>query len=457
MMTSLSALHLADFFRCRTRITTTCRKWRLLSILSSSLASTSTSTSTTSSSSFLTSYGYQHYFSNDARNRKQKGDDNSTVVVSEGSASCNYHHYSGGRNKGTTATPIQFRDLHRLEQNSMTEFLHQLRKYGFACIEIDDYNDDDKDHRELLTGLQDGISEASQLHGFRFPPHNTCCSTTAPISYTPSKRRAFCSLFTIATSCLRAILHASTTTTTLLRHHATTDGKTPQQQQQQRLWDALLEIRRNEEETDTSFRLFTNENEPFADPTTQPFAQSFFNLFNYKYGSLNAHVDRSLITVIHSSSPSLVPTRDTDNKNKNNNNDITKIKNRTSTLWIQDQKGRWHDADHSCCSGSNSNNKNKKRNRNTRMVIILIGEDLEEIGVASSLGLSAAHHAVRVNPTGPYIARSHYRPDPDEEEKNNSTNTLTTINNSSVPSQTNNNTNTNSSRVSTAFILRHDP
>ena len=43
----------------------------------------------------------------------------------------------------------------------------------------------------------------------------------------------------------------------------------------------------------------------------------------------------------------------------------------------------------------------------------MIGEDLEETQIASSLKLYAAQHAVRVDPTGSYIDRSHYNPDPD--------------------------------------------
>ena len=92
----------------------------------------------------------------------------------------------------------------------------------------------------------------------------------------------------------------------------------------------------------------------------------------------------------------------------------------------------------------------------------MIGEDLEETGIAESLGLYAASHAVRVDPFGPYIERSHYRPDPEEETKKanttgtTSTTSTSTTNNHATTTNTNN-THSNSSRVSAALILRHDP
>ena len=483
-------------------------------------------------------------------------------------SSTNTHH-SQNRNttsnskedKNNTTTTLRFRELQRREPGAVTKFLHQLREQGFACLEIhedDEYDDnctiDDHDdgrnqcdasptanatdsssnntntnnenntikhnpryHHRILQGLHEGIVDAAHLKNeFRFPPHNTNPNTTSTsIVYSPSQRRAFRSLFAIATCCVRAIVDAallssSSSSATATQSRNTTSGTgirscLDDQQQQQLLVEALQELSKNEGDRSTC-QLFggsntdattTNTNEPFSNPQ-QPFAQSFFNLFNYKYGSLNAHVDRSLVTVIYSlsalpsSSISLSSSSSVCNNTETNNDagvdDISTNNNNTTTrskLWIQNKKGIWHDADHYCHqqhqgtsrsnnfsstatnyinNNSSTNSSSGNHNHNHNRVIVMIGEDLEETGIAESLGLYAASHAVRVDPFGPYIERSHYRPDPEEETKKaNTTGTTTTTNNnnntaSNRVSTTNiNTTHNNSSRVSAALILRHDP
>ena len=144
----------------------------------------------------------------------------------------------------------------------------------------------------------------------------------------------------------------------------------------------LKEVRDGDRIKDT-FRLFSNKHEPFE--PGQAFKQTFFNLFNYDHGSLNSHVDRSLITVIYSTTP----TQDSTDSNL-----------QQSALWVKDNNGTWQNADEAVTPDE---------------AIIMVGEDLIDIGngtLASSLDIFAAEHAVRVDPLGNRIERSHFKKDP---------------------------------------------
>ena len=75
---------------------------------------------------------------------------------------------------------------------------------------------------------------------------------------------------------------------------------------------------------------------------------------------------------------------------------------RRSALWIKDNKQTWHNADQAVTPHE---------------AIVMVGEDLmsshdNEASIASTLGLYAAEHAVRVDPMGMRIERSHFRKDP---------------------------------------------
>ena len=223
------------------------------------------------------------------------------------------------------------------------------------------------DTPDLLRKLEAGLDEAGTLNGFRFPPNDE-----SPTVYNDVKRAAFGALFEVSTTCFIALCGQET----LPSHMQNAVQRSPQTQP-------------------PLFGKDANSHEPFT--TQHVFGQSFFNLFNYNHGLLNPHFDRSLLTVI---------------KAMPGTND----KGTQSALWIRAQNGTWTNADEAVESDE---------------VIIMIGEDCEGLSFAKQLSLYAAEHAVRVNPTGEYIAHSHFQPDPD------------------TPRQLN--------RRSAAFILRHDP
>lgn len=184
--------------------------------------------------------------------------------------------------------------------------------------------------------------------------------TGVPVEYTPLRREAFKSLFRVATCCLEALM-------------ATEAIPEPLQ----------LGLASAKE---ASFRLFGLEalsHEPFEEG--QAFGQSFFNLFNYDCGLLNPHFDRSLLTVIRVQEGGNVGAQQ-------------------SALWVEGPDGCWRNADATVREDE---------------VVILIGEDSEDISCVQALGLKAAQHTVRVDPAGEYVSQSHFRPDPDTPHGNN--------------------------------------
>lgn len=111
-----------------------------------------------------------------------------------------------------------------------------------------------------------------------------------------------------------------------------------------------------------------------------PLGTSFFNLFNYDFGSLNAHKDRGWITVTYCRPrPANVLDR----------SDVVK-------LWVQDHSGNWVDADSTCLADNGH-------------IIVMAGEALEN---ASGGYYKAVDHSVRVNPTGSFLSNSHFKRDP---------------------------------------------
>jgi hypothetical protein len=246
---------------------------------------------------------------------------------------------------------LAFGALKRRDGMAITSLRDRLRQVGFAIVKIDE--------GPLWSTLTDALDDAAALSTFRFPPIGV------PPEYTPVRRAAFEGLFSVATVALAALL----------------DG----QRVGADVAAALEEIGCG------PAGLFERENEPFSEG--QAFSQSFFNLFNYNCGLLNAHADRSLLTVI-----AVRP--------------AATAGDAQSALWVRDGAGLWRNADEAVGEGE---------------VVILVGEDCEALGV---LGLVAAEHAVRVDPNGDYVSQSHFRADPEAAPKNN--------------------------RISAAFILRHE-
>lgn len=271
--------------------------------------------------------------------------------------------------------------------------LSQLRTRGFACISVQPNRRPwiqnalqlaTSHHSHHNHGNGNGAATTTTMGEFRFPP------IEGPIVYMESRRQAFRALFEVATNCFSGLL-------TPLGNHDHGDGGLLghfRDEEQKSISDAacrtfvcaLDQVRGdyNGEEinTSSSFQLFHHdENEPFE--PGQAFSHSFFNLFNYDHGSLNGHVDRSLLTVIYST------TAPDDNGALDSDNDAR----RSSALWVKDKQGTWHNADQAA---------------EPDQVIVMVGEDLERAGIASKLGLFAAEHAVRVDPFGLRIERSHF-------------------------------------------------
>lgn len=107
------------------------------------------------------------------------------------------------------------------------------------------------------------------------------------------------------------------------------------------------------------------------------FDESFFNLFNYDHGSLNAHVDRGLITVVYGF------TGEDDGQQPK------------SQLWLRDvATDRWREAEAVCGEDS---------------ALLFAGEKLEQMTGGT---VKAVEHAVRVVPDGEFLAHSHFTRDP---------------------------------------------
>eukprot|EP00578_Thalassiosira_sp_NH16_P019216 CAMPEP_0181098032 /NCGR_PEP_ID=MMETSP1071-20121207/11897_1 /TAXON_ID=35127 /ORGANISM="Thalassiosira sp., Strain NH16" /LENGTH=306 /DNA_ID=CAMNT_0023180575 /DNA_START=763 /DNA_END=1686 /DNA_ORIENTATION=- len=293
--------------------------------------------------------------------------------------------------------------------------LSQLRTRGFACVSLRPW---------VLEALRTATSrDAASMGEFRFPPS----SEGRPIVYTDSGRSAFRALFEVATNCLGGmLLHTPSDDDDGVIGGSSGGGRgggNGMDSARRMFAEALLDVRGDASGTAGSeFCLFRQENEPFR--AGQPFSQSFFNLFNYDHGSLNSHVDRSLLTVIYSATDaqkgiaSSSPSSPDDPPTPSEGNPLR------SALWVKDRRGTWRDAD---------------RAVRPDQAIVMVGEDLERAGhdgtgcgIASALGLFAAEHAVRVDPTGARIERSHFRRDPGCDDG--------VVN-----------------RTSAAIILRHDP
>lgn len=270
--------------------------------------------------------------------------------------------------KSQESDSLLLKDIEALKEASIISLLTQLSCRGFACVTLD--------HEDLNYNLERALDEAANLQGFRFPPIDQ------DVIYTDRRRKAFQALFSTATICLKALC------TYLQRYH-------------DHFPTSLLHGL--DHALSPNFQLFGekfDQNEPFT--LGQSFSQTFFNLFNYNNGLLNAHVDRSLLTVIKVRSFKLDSLSDS-------------IPHK-SALWIKDQVNVWRNADEEVSD---------------HQVVIMIGEDFEALIAHLKLPLFAAEHAVRVDPTGEYLSHSHFRADPE--------------------------TTTSNNRLSAALILRHDP
>ena len=239
---------------------------------------------------------------------------------------------------------ISLRLIQDKSSEARSELLNQMQTLGFALIELDD--------GERSEALNHGIQEAKELSGFRFPPINV-----ETIQYSEVHRIVFKALFYTGLECLSLLTQVDEWT------------------------KAKVECLFSE-----------SEHEPF--PLTHDYHPTFFNLFNYDHGALNAHKDRGLITIIH-----IDPApRNLESK---------------SSLWIEGADQKWR-------SGDALIDQKIKYKPNSRYALILIGEEGERVFKLQGLKqLYAADHSVRVRPDGEYIEYSHYQRDPESQSSSN--------------------------------------
>jgi len=240
-----------------------------------------------------------------------------------------------------TAIPVSA--LSSATRGYKEELLRQLRARGFGLLELD--------IEERAEAIEQGLAEASQLGGFRFPPINV-----DEVHYQPVHRAVFSSLYKTAIDCLSPFAG-----------------------------DELERVAGVGE-------LFSQSpHEPF--PAEHPFHPTFFNLFNYDHGSLNSHQDRGIVTIIHVDPPHTQSQA-------------------LSALWVEGPRGRWRNADqvireHQASAPESS------------FALLLLGEEGEALLAPQFDGLYAAEHAVRVDPEGEFLERSHHQRDPSASERGN--------------------------------------
>jgi len=194
--------------------------------------------------------------------------------------------------------------------------------------------------------------------------------------------------------------------------------------------------------------------EPFETPDNDPFGHSFFNLFSYDSGMLNSHMDRGLLTIIAVRVPTAATKEEqiiinTEEESNSNNDDCDNVysnhisysssKRKTSALWVKKRKVASNNpstkasilpssASNDCNNNYDHTNDNLWQNIDKELlftppqgdeeemsssrVVVLLGEDIETLPVSLKYNLYAAEHSVRVDPTGAFISRSHYRSDP---------------------------------------------
>jgi hypothetical protein len=119
------------------------------------------------------------------------------------------------------------------------------------------------------------------------------------------------------------------------------------------------------------------------------FDASFFNLFNYDYGSLNSHVDRGLITVVYGFSGTIMNGHDAHATEETPSLDYQQPRSR---LWLRNAAandltapGAWVDAEVEC---------------GTDGLLLLAGEQL---GALTGRRVPAIEHCVRVRRKSPLI------------------------------------------------------
>jgi hypothetical protein len=246
--------------------------------------------------------------------------------------------------------PINKIQLHKLQQlnpSDIQRFLEQLSNNGFAIVTTDEF----VERKAIAQTLQ----AARKMKTFRFPPHESIGVYSQP------QRDSFSTMFRWSRICLKALL-------TVL----------DPSKQCKELWKALVRCENNT----TLFHPNGVGNEPFL--PGMDFSGSFFNVFHYDFGLLNAHRDRCLVTVIAV-------------------DQITEPVSKTA-LWAHCPTDTWVNIDELV---------------NPQDIIIFVGEDFAELSTSLGHEIPAVLHCTRVNPNSERLIYFNDKPDPQSNPDNN--------------------------------------
>ena len=239
---------------------------------------------------------------------------------------------------------IQWDDLNRDDGGARQRLIKSLREFGFVRVRLPKTG--------VLDELKMGIDIGRHMTSFRFPPVN------GDTIYTDEHRACFRALYSLSRQCLAW----------LIRGISARDSD---------VHNAILRLDASYDVSEKLFGEAGQSNTPFTHERA-PFANSFFNIFHYDYGLLNAHKDRYLITAIYAdANPSTATNR--------------------SVLWVRARNGSWTNVDALL---------------EPDVMVFMVGEDLEHVLKNTDLELYAAEHCIRVDPDGERLERAHFRPDP---------------------------------------------
>ena len=240
---------------------------------------------------------------------------------------------------------VSLQALKNNDRAAVLSLSNGLVNRGFALVRLDESTDSDL--------LRNALINFQELGEFRFPP------VGKQVKYQSEHKMCFKILFEVTRHCLKALL----------------EGNPSFLASGTRLFSAL------KESFAPNFVVFGPDGEnnfPFTQEK-EAFSTSFFNIFNYDHGLLNAHRDRCLVTAIFV-------------------NQQRQGSGAKSALWIKGSDGSWSNTDALVADNE---------------VVILLGEEFQELAKSVGLPFWAAEHCIRVDPHGPAIARAHHRPDPD--------------------------------------------
>ena len=249
----------------------------------------------------------------------------------------------------TSLEKLNLSEIQQLNPRAINNFISQLAQNGFAIVKTDGF----PERNAILRTLKD----ARKMETFRFPPHEHIGI------YSEDQRESFRAFFKWTQICLTALLK----------------GLDPLEQHSADLKTSLGRT----VDPDNLFPPNGKGNEPFVQG--MEFSGSFFNVFHYDFGLLNAHRDRCLITMVA----------------------VDQIQDNSTpktALWAKGPAQNWINVDELVETGE---------------IILFTGEDFEQRSTQFGTPLPAAMHCTRVDPNAERLILFDDLPDPDSSTSNN--------------------------------------